>query len=907
MNRQTEMPPVGENPAMKVADSLAGFVVEQLEKLVRAHLPEWRVPGVFAGCQVRADVRADLAYTLGYLYEYGVDLIGGIPLRDAIAGILRPINGPETHTFFSYRVAETLAHFGAFDRNELVADWSAGERDNLAMACDSTESIAQLESGRTPLNYTAVLARCEIARARLGLISDDDERLAGLLRRTAELLAHGYVDDSPSGDGIYDIYTADVYLFSEPFACRLGDVWTRGVRAVLWLAEHTVTATGVAFPWGRSSGTLADCMTIELGALAIRDGLGTNSQRWLSFVQSAFDKMATWFTNDGLVSAHQYRSTDSYRGLHRRLQMTLDCLGKLAWSAIAMRTASRSMTAEPLGYKAAFPDQDAFLWFHEGKRAGIWCYRNPNIAFVLPLVGTTLNDYLPAPHNPGLFEVPVEIELPTGVPVAHVNGARFVPGHLPSDVLKMHDGLSVRYDSFIETRCYRGFDTATRLNGRRTVTYRVDGRTLHVNEDIQFHNRPQAIGLQVTERPDRPLTVTFSCATGHNATVVDTAGVREYRSFWAELTRVHEIDLDPSEHLQFSYSITPVLRVLSSDPQARYHRAIYDALTARVIDKVPVSTISEWQQARELEPSRATQRLVKILRKWDVFHLHWPESGTIGFDIAHHRLLIEALAEAGVPVVWTQHNLTPHSKDDRFFAIYEAWAAAARGVIHHSHWGMKQAQGRYRFREGVIHRVVPHPYLCPPVQRAGRAQDRRLVEGKLGLTPGRLRLGIIGAPRKEKHIGIVVDALIECERDDLELLILSCGPDDQISPHPRIVALPYEPVPSDEFVRRVAAIDILVLPFESEGMLTTGTFSDAVAHGIPTLISDWPFLAEVLGDAGIRYGASKDDLVACLRALDATTLDRAAAAARRLQPIYDPSRIADLTLDVLEAVATARP
>ena len=35
----------------------------------------------------------------------------------------------------------------------------------------------------------------------------------------------GYLDDSHTGIARYDIYSGDIYLFTEPFADRLGDVW----------------------------------------------------------------------------------------------------------------------------------------------------------------------------------------------------------------------------------------------------------------------------------------------------------------------------------------------------------------------------------------------------------------------------------------------------------------------------------------------------------------------------------------------------------------------------------------------------------------------------------------------------------------------------------------------------------
>ena len=58
-----------------------------------------------------------------------------------------------------------------------------------------------------------------------------------------------------------------------------------------------------------------------------------------------------------------------------------------------------------------------------------------DLAFVLPIVGSTVSDYLPAPHNPGLFEVPVDADLPTGVPSVFRKGVRYT-----GEVLKKKAG-----------------------------------------------------------------------------------------------------------------------------------------------------------------------------------------------------------------------------------------------------------------------------------------------------------------------------------------------------------------------------------------------------------------------------------------------------------------------------------
>jgi glycosyltransferase involved in cell wall biosynthesis len=113
-------------------------------------------------------------------------------------------------------------------------------------------------------------------------------------------------------------------------------------------------------------------------------------------------------------------------------------------------------------------------------------------------------------------------------------------------------------------------------------------------------------------------------------------------------------------------------------------------------------------------------------------------------------------------------------------------------------------------------------------------------------------------------------------------------------------------VSREEYNRRLAVIDVLVMPFDDGEMLTTGTVGDAIGLGLPSLVSDWPYLAEALGDAGIRYGSSVSDLSRAIDALDTQRLDRARSAAVRLQATCDWNRIAEKHFELLEQVGTAK-
>jgi len=874
-----------------LAAALAAYVQDQVERLAARHFRGLDLPRVFAGHAVGPDVRADLAFTLAHLHGSGLGGLEGAAAPETIARVLQPIDGPATHSFYSYRVAETLAAFGPFEGNPLLEGWSEAERENLAVACDSTSWAKLYDRGVLPRNYAAVLARCELGRQRLGL-DFDAALLERLIAAASAMLAEGergFLDDSPARVSRYDIYTADVYLFTEPLAHLLGPAWRKGAESALSLVAATAGRDGTAVAWGRSTGALSACLTIELAALAVGRGLDEAPARWLGLAWNAFARYPRWM-NDGLVTAHQHRNTYRYRGPARRLQMTLDTLGKLAYAALELREAPDDLAPCPAA--ECFPDRDQWVAFADEPPAGVWSYRSKALAFTLPVVGTTRSDYLPAPRNPGVFEVPVDADLPTATPYVTRFGQNYVGAHQARSVRKTEAGLEVSYDGFARSGLLDWPEDAASVAGQRDVRFRVEGRTLHAEETLRFEEPPESIGLQVAETASQPLHVEFECEGGHRVDTIDTAGLAEYRSFWSELPRVHQIDLDPAESVQFRWSVTPLFRVTAVEHGHHYHRSLYDPMAHRARDVLFPHRFAG-------DPDSAAG----FLRDIDLYHLHWPE-WFLGPEPDLHRRFIDRLRASDVRIVWTQHNRRPHRKAD-YEAVYQVWAESADGVIHHSRWGEAWMRNDFDFGAHAEHRVIPHGHFGNLMEELAQV-DRAEAETELGLAPCTLRIGVVGAPRSEKKTQMLMDAFARVPSADLQLLVLSLGEDDRVPDDPRIHAIPYGMVPRDQFNRRLATIDVLAIPIEGDDYLTTGQFADAVGLGIPAITSDWPFLTEMLGDAAIVYGQGADALERCLRDLDPAHVERAAAASRALQSRYDWARIAEQTADLFDAVGTLK-
>jgi glycosyltransferase involved in cell wall biosynthesis len=882
------------NTAGQLADRLVEFSVEQLDMLARRHLHDLELPGTYGGHPVGADVRADLLYTLGHLGDAGVDAIAGRSIDAHLAHHLGRVDGRSTHTFFSYRVAETVARAGRFANNPLLAALDENQRAQVAMACDSTDWLALLEEGALPRNYAAVLARCELARDRLGL-PVDQAALESLVGRAAAVLGSNpsrYLDDSNDGSGRYDIYTADVWLFCEPLAPRLGDMWAEGITAALALVDAVGARDGTAIAWGRSTGVLAVALTIELAALTLANDLApTRAGAWLQRAIDATASMEHWY-RDGVVSAHQYRDQDAYRGPARRLQLTLDVLGKLAWAAKTLRAGeARAVTPGATGVEGSYPPIDRIIAFERDRHAAVWAYRDANVEFALPFVGAARSHYYPAPHAPGCFEVPVDADLPCWTPLIHSGGGRYAGGGLPASLDHAAGTLDARWQGFPATRFEWNEVAPPPLDGSRAAKYRVEGRSLIVDELLTFAAPPDAVTVLVPEREGRPLHVEFASDDPHTVTAVDVRGLAEWRSSWSELAVAHQLDLVPTTALRYSIRVTPKLRVVSTASGHHYHDSLYDQMSDSVVSLPnPLGPLGD--ESVQLEDV-------------DLFHMHWPEWVAFA-DANEHAAIIAALGERGIPIVWTAHNLTPHEKNpEAYDVIYGLWAEAADAVVHHSRFGEQRMRERYRFPPHCRHEVIAHGHFGD-LWADVTALDRAVIEADLGFASCSVRIGILGAPRAEKRVVDFLEGFAACSRDDFQVACWSLAyhEPDLVPSDPRIVAAEvYHGVSTREFARRLAVCDVLALPFDPAGeMLATGTAADALGLAKPVLISDWEYLTEVFGDAAIPCGHTAVSVTACLDTLTVAALAAAAVSMTARREQYDWSTIAARTYDLFEDV-----
>jgi glycosyltransferase involved in cell wall biosynthesis len=231
--------------------------------------------------------------------------------------------------------------------------------------------------------------------------------------------------------------------------------------------------------------------------------------------------------------------------------------------------------------------------------------------------------------------------------------------------------------------------------------------------------------------------------------------------------------------------------------------------------------------------------------------------------------LIGHLRANQIKIVVTAHDLTPHSKRPEYYdPLYQAWLSAADGIIHHSEWGAEALRARYKVPEETKNAMVLNLGRSD-MTRVTTPTERAAIEAALGLAKVPIRIGIVGTPRKEKLVVEFLEGFARTIRDDMQITCWSLA-EHEVVPDDRRIAIAerYRPVSNRTFRKRLAVCDVIAIPYQSDGeMLTTGLTGSAMEVGIGILRTDWPFLEEVFGDAGIYVGNDVESFAAGLSRL----------------------------------------
>lgn len=312
--------------------------------------------------------------------------------------------------------------------------------------------------------------------------------------------------------------------------------------------------------------------------------------------------------------------------------------------------------------------------------------------------------------------------------------------------------------------------------------------------------------------------------------------------------------------------------------------------------------------------NNAAARRVRTLAKRecpDVAHVHntW---------FADSPAVIEALSEAGVPVVATLHNYRLLCVNGVLFrdgkpCLDCVGSSPLPGVVHRCYRG-SAALSSVAASTIAVHRLlrtweervavllVPTDFARDTFVRAGLPPGRLLVKSHFTEDPGPRRTPpsvsstvlFVGRLTEEKGVGVLLEAWERFDEPSLELLVIGDGPlrgrlEADAGRRVRFLGRL-----SPTAVRRhMLEARVLVFPtvwLEPFGMVLI----EAMACGLPVVASDIADAASILGAAADGLLVRPADAVALAGALrrleDGETLDAAGAAGRaRYEALFTPA------------------
>lgn len=233
-------------------------------------------------------------------------------------------------------------------------------------------------------------------------------------------------------------------------------------------------------------------------------------------------------------------------------------------------------------------------------------------------------------------------------------------------------------------------------------------------------------------------------------------------------------------------------------------------------------------------------------------------------------MMLMFLRWRGVHLIWTVHNLKPHTcwHDDIAHKTVQHVINQCHAVTCHHHVTRQQLLDTYQVNVPVT--VVPHGHLAQPF---GPLMSRQHARIELGLPQDIPVFVFLGMIRPYKGIDTAIAAMHAISQAHI---IIAGLPVDkqylsqihrQTANMTNVTIKPYF-LPDHEAALYLAACDALLLPYRA--ITTSGMLVNAQATGVVCVVPDLPPLAEQVHDGvnGFVYHAgSVDDLTRALMRL----------------------------------------
>jgi beta-1,4-mannosyltransferase len=253
-----------------------------------------------------------------------------------------------------------------------------------------------------------------------------------------------------------------------------------------------------------------------------------------------------------------------------------------------------------------------------------------------------------------------------------------------------------------------------------------------------------------------------------------------------------------------------------------------------------------------------------LLRKYAVWHVHWPDALLNIPDAAHaaYKLAgmfatMDYLRARGTKIIWTMHNFAAHEarhpRLEKWF--WRRFIPRVDGAISLSATGLALALERFPRLQEVPTAVIPHGHYRE--QYPAAARDAR---AGLGIAEQAKVVMFFGAVRAYKNVGALVRAFREVQSEKAVLYVVGNPNSEELEKRIRReaaqdgrVALEFEFVDARDVATYLSAADLVVLPYRE--VLNSGSALLALSCSRPVLVPDRGAMGELkaeFGDGWVR-------------------------------------------------------
>lgn len=256
--------------------------------------------------------------------------------------------------------------------------------------------------------------------------------------------------------------------------------------------------------------------------------------------------------------------------------------------------------------------------------------------------------------------------------------------------------------------------------------------------------------------------------------------------------------------------------------------------------------------------------LEPLMKRYDVWHVHWPDSllaypsKAMATAYVTAELILFAWARLwGTKLVWTTHDLGPHESHhprlEKFF--WTLFIPMVDGIISLSETARQEAYSLFPKLRSVPSAIVPHGHYRTAYPDPVPKEEARC---RLGLPPDARVVGFVGRIRPYKNVVPLIRAFREWEDPEARLLVAGNPISDELARRVRTaqegdsrIRIDLRFIEEEEIAALLAASDLVALPYEA--IMQSGTALLGLSFDRPVLVPDRGAMPELQDRVGAEW------------------------------------------------------